>query len=67
MVEHMSNINELLVKELQSKARELEAYKKMQMQLVIIDNERSAQADLKAEIAEAKMKLDQAKAKEIEG
>lgn len=62
----MSNINELLVKELQSKSRELEARKKMQMQQVIIDNELAAQAELKAEIAEAKYKLELAKSKEIQ-
>lgn len=62
----MSNINELLVKELQSKSRELDARKKMQMQQVIIDNELAAQAELKAEIAEAKCKLELAKTKEIQ-
>lgn len=62
----MSNINELLVKELQSKSRELDARKKMQMQQVIIDNELAAQAELKAAIAEAKCKLELAKTKEIQ-
>ena len=48
---NMSNINELLVKQLQSKERELAASKEKQMQEVAITQEQAQQAELKAQIA----------------
>ena len=60
----MSNINELLVKQLQSKERELAAIKEKQMQEVVITQEQAQQAELKAQKAVEKYK--QEKAEEIE-
>jgi len=62
----MSNINELLVKQLQSKERELAAIKEKQMQEVVITQEQAQQAELKAQIAVEKYKQEIAKAEEIE-
>ena len=62
----MSNINELLVKQLQSKERELAAIKEKQMQEVVITQEQAQQAELKAAIAVEKYKQEIAKAEEIE-
>ncbi len=61
---NMSNINELLVKQLQSKERELAAIKEKQMQEVVITQEQAQQAELKAAIAVEKYK--QENAEEIE-
>lgn len=63
---NMSNINELLVKQLQSKERELAAIKEKQMQEVVITQEQAQQAELKAQIAVEKYKQEIAKAEEIE-
>ena len=52
----MSNLNELLVKQLQSKERELAAIKEKQMQEVVITQEQAQQAELKAAIAVEKYK-----------
>ena len=52
----MSNLNELLVKQLQSKERELAAIKAKQMQEVVITQEQAQQAELKAAIAVEKYK-----------
>ena len=60
----MSNINELLVKQLQSKERELAAIKEKQMQEVVITQEQAQQAELKAAIAVEQYK--QEKAEEID-
>jgi len=62
----MSNINELLVKQLQSKERELAAIKEKQMQEVVITQEQAQQAELKAQIAVEQYKQEIAKAEEIE-
>ena len=62
----MSNINELLVKQLQSKERELAAIKEKQMQEVVITQEQAQQAELKSQIAVEKYKQEIAKAEEIE-
>ena len=62
----MSNINELLVRQLQSKERELAAIKEKQMQEVVITQEQAQQAELKAQIAVEKYKQEIAKAEEIE-
>ena len=61
----MSNINELLVKQLQSKERELAAIKEKQMQEVVITQEQAQQAELKAAIAVEQYKQEK-KAEEIE-
>ena len=50
------NLNELLVKQLQSKERELAAIKEKQMQEVVITQEQAQQAELKAAIAVEKYK-----------
>lgn len=63
---NMSNINELLVKQLQSKERELAAIKEKQMQEVVITQEQAQQAELKAQIAVEQYKQEIAKAEEIE-
>ena len=62
----MSNINELLVRQLQSKERELAAIKEKQMQEVVITQEQAQQAEFKAQIAVEKYKQEIAKAEEIE-
>jgi len=62
----MSNINELLVKQLQSKERKLAAIKEKQMQEVVITQEQAQQAELKAQIAVEQYKQEIAKAEEIE-
>ena len=62
----MSNINELLLKQLQSKERELAAIKEKQMQEVVITQEQAQQAELKAQIAVEQYKQEIAKAEEIE-
>ena len=50
------NLNELLVKQLQSKERELAAIKEKQMQEVVITQEQKQQAELLAQIAVEKYK-----------
>ena len=60
----MSNLNELLVKELQSKQRELAAIKEKQMQEVVITQEQAQQAELKAAIAVEKYKQEIAEEEE---
>ena len=60
------NLNELLVKQLQSKERELAAIKEKQMQEVVITQEQKQQAELLAQIAVEKYKQEIAKAEEIE-
>jgi len=60
------NLNELLVKQLQSKERELAAIKEKQMQEVVITQEQKQQAELLAQIAVEKYKQELAKAEEIE-
>ena len=60
------NLNELLVKQLQSKERELAAMKAKQMQEVVITQEQKQQAELLAQIAVEKYKQEIAKAEEIE-
>jgi hypothetical protein len=60
------NLNELLVKQLQSKERELAAIKEKQMQEVVITQEQKQQAELLAQIAVEKYKQETAKAEEIE-
>ena len=65
-VEVSMNLNELLVKQLQSKERELAAIKEKQMQEVVITQEQKQQAELLAQIAVEKYKQELAKAEEIE-
>jgi hypothetical protein len=65
-VEVSMNLNELLVKQLQSKERELAAIKEKQMQEVVITQEQKQQAELLAQIAVEKYKQEIAKAEEIE-
>jgi len=65
-VEASMNLNELLVKQLQSKERELAAIKEKQMQEVVITQEQKQQAELLAQIAVEKYKQETAKAEEIE-
>jgi len=65
-VEVSMNLNELLVKQLQSKERELAAIKEKQMQEVVITQEQKQQAELSAQIAVEKYKQETAKAEEIE-
>jgi hypothetical protein len=65
-VEVSMNLNELLVKQLQSKERELAAIKEKQMQEVVITQEQKQQAELLAQIAVEKYKQETAKAEEIE-
>jgi len=60
------NLNELLVKQLQSKERELAAIKEKQMQEVVITQEQKQQAELLAQIAVEKYKQEIAKAEDIE-
>ena len=60
------NLNELLVKQLQSKERELAAIKEKRMQEVVITQEQKQQAELLAQIAVEKYKQEIAKAEEIE-
>ena len=60
----MSNLNELLVKQLQSKERELAAIKEKQMQEVVITQEQAQQAELKAAIAVEKYKQEIAEEEE---
>ena len=60
------NLNELLVKQLQSKERELAAIKEKQMQEVVIAQEQKQQAELLAQIAVEKYKQEASKAEEIE-
>ena len=60
------NLNELLVKQLQSKERELAAIKEKQMQEVVITQEQKQQAELLAQIAVEKYKQEIAKAEETE-
>ena len=60
------NLNELLVKQLQSKERELAAIKEKQIQEVVITQEQKQQAELLAQIAVEKYKQEIAKAEEIE-
>jgi hypothetical protein len=60
------NLNELLVKQLQSKERELAAIKEKQMQEVVITQEQKQQAELLAQIAVEKYKQETAKAEDIE-
>ena len=60
----MSNLNELLVKQLQSKERELAAIKEKQMQEVVITQEQAQQAELKAAIALEKYKQEIAEEEE---
>ena len=64
-VEAIMNLNELLVKQLQSKERELAAIKEKQMQEVVITQEQKQQAELLAQIAVEKYKQEIAKAEEI--
>lgn len=63
-MESMSNLNELLVKQLQSKERELAAIKEKQMQEVVITQEQAQQAELKAAIAVEKYKQEIAEEEE---
>jgi len=65
-MEGSMNLNELLVKQLQSKERELAAIKEKQMQEVVITQEQKQQAELLAQIAVEKYKQETAKAEEIE-
>lgn len=65
-VEVSMNLNELLVKQLQSKDRELAAIKEKQMQEVVITQEQKQQAELLAQIAVEKYKQEIAKSEEIE-
>ena len=65
-MEASMNLNELLVKQLQSKERELAAIKEKQMQEVVITQEQKQQAELLAQIAVEKYKQEIAKAEEIE-
>jgi len=65
-VEVSMNLNELLVKQLQSKERELAAIKEKQIQEVVITQEQKQQAELLAQIAVEKYKQEIAKAEEIE-
>ena len=65
-MEASMNLNELLVKQLQSKERELAAIKEKQMQEVVITQEQKQQAELLAQIAVEKYKQETAKAEEIE-
>jgi hypothetical protein len=65
-VEVSMNLNQLLVKQLQSKERELAAIKEKQMQEVVITQEQKQQAELLAQIAVEKYKQEIAKAEEIE-
>ena len=65
-MEAIMNLNELLVKQLQSKERELAAIKEKQMQEVVITQEQKQQAELLAQIAVEKYKQELAKAEEIE-
>ena len=58
------NLNELLVKQLQSKERELAAIKEKQMQEVVITQEQAQQAELKAAIAVEKYKQEIAEEEE---
>ena len=64
-MEAIMNLNELLVKQLQSKERELAAIKEKQMQEVVITQEQKQQAELLAQIAVEKYKQEIAKAEEI--
>ena len=58
------NLNELLVKQLQSKERELAAIKEKQMQEVVITQEQAQQGELKAAIAVEKYKQEIAEEEE---